>query len=93
MTPHIVSLEVAQFFFVVGEGQIITEVSTFSQAMCAVLATYYVFDIAYSKQCFNTLHFFERFIFGLLGGAKVPKTLIRESVDSLCRDGPDMQYM
>ena len=37
---------------------------------------YYVFDIAYPKQCLNTLLFFERFMFGIVTGPKVSKTLV-----------------
>ena len=57
-TPYIVHF--GQQFFAIAERQIIVEVNSFAKAMCALFACYYVFDIAYPKQCLNTLLFFER---------------------------------
>lgn len=73
-TPHIIHFN--QQFFVVAEKQIIVEVNTFPKAISALFACYYVFDIAYPKQCLNTLLFLERFLFGIVTGPKLSKTVI-----------------
>lgn len=56
-----------QQFFVICESQVILEVSTLTDAIVALFASYYVFDIEYPKACLNTLHFIERFILKLPG--------------------------
>ena len=73
-TPYVMLFE--QQFFVVAERQIIVEVNSFAKAMSALFACYYTFDIAYSKQCLNSLLFLERFMFGIVTGPKLSKTVV-----------------
>lgn len=73
-TPYVMLFE--QQFFVVAERQIIVEVNSFAKAMSALFACYYTFDIAYLKQCLNSLLFLERFMFGIVTGPKLSKTVV-----------------
>ena len=73
-TPYVMVFE--QQFFVVAERQIIVEVNSFAKAMSALFACYYTFDIAYPKQCLNSLLFLERFMFGIMTGPKLSKTVV-----------------
>ena len=73
-TPYVMVFE--QQFFVVAERQIIVEVNSFAKAMSALFACYYTFDIAYPKQCLNSFLFLERFMYGIVTGPKLSKTVV-----------------
>ncbi len=75
-TPYIIHFMGSQQFFVVAEKLLITEVDSFPQAMSALFACYYIFDISYPKECNTTMLFLERFMLGIVTGPKLPKTAV-----------------
>lgn len=77
-TPYVVKCDFqgATQFFVVSEKRVFVEVSSFTEALVALLALYCVFDIAYPKPCNNTLLFLERLFFGLATGPSLTKALV-----------------
>ena len=49
------------------ESNLYCEVNSLSKAFSALFAIYYVYNIAYPKQCSNSCLFIERFLFALKG--------------------------
>ncbi len=77
-TPYTIRFMGSQQFLVVAEKLLITKVDSFPQAMSALFACYYIFDISYMypKECNTTMLFLERFMLGIVNGPKLPKTAI-----------------
>ena len=67
--------EVKQYFIVV-ENNLYCEVNSLAKAFSALFAIYYVYDIAYPKQCSNSCLFIERFLFALKGPQQLTQTAI-----------------
>ena len=65
--------EVKQYFIVV-ESNLHYEVHSLAKAFSALFAIYYVYDIAYPKQCSNSCLFIERFLFALKGPQQLTQT-------------------
>ncbi len=64
-------------FFLVAEKELLAELPSLYKAIVALIAVYYVFDIAYPTPCMmNTLFFMERFLLGITTGTKFNKTLV-----------------
>ena len=63
-------------FFLVAEKELLAELPSLYKAIVALIAVYYVFDIAYPTPCMNTLSFMERFLLGITNGTKLSKTLV-----------------
>ena len=57
-------------FLLVAEKQLYVEVDSLLKAMNALMALFFVFDIAYPRQCENTLLFLEKKIFQISGKQK-----------------------
>ena len=57
------------------------EVDSLSKAVSALLSIYFVYDIAYPKQCANSLLFVERHLFGLKGGPKFSPSVLAIVMD------------
>ena len=67
--------EVKQYFIAV-ESNLYCEVHSLAKAFSALFAIYYVYDIAYPKQCSNSCLFIERFLFALKGPQQITQTAI-----------------
>lgn len=76
-TPYILMAgrEVKQYFIAV-ESNLYCEVNSLAKAFSALFAIYYVYDIAYPKQCSNSCLFIERFLFALKGPQQLTQTAI-----------------
>jgi len=68
-------MEVKQYFIVV-KSNFYCEVNNLAKAYSALFAIYYVYDIAYPKQCSNSCLFIERFLLALKGPQKLTHTAI-----------------
>ena len=83
-TPYVVHFGEAdsgQQFFVVCEKVLVTEAGSFIEAMVALMAVYYIFDIAYPKACTNTLLFVEKFLLKITTGPQISQASMRTVSD------------
>lgn len=62
-------------FFIVCEQAILLESKSVCDALVDVIATYYVFDMAYPKAVSGVLLFFQHFVFNLMDKQKSPPCL------------------
>ena len=71
-SPYIIQVgpTTARQYFLVAERNIFTEVTSFIQAVAAMMALYYVFDIVYPNEWKSCLYFIEKNFFGIKGGFK-----------------------
>ena len=65
--------EVKQCFIAV-ESNLYCEVHSLAKAFSALSAIYYIYDIAYPKQCSNSCLFIERFLFAWKGPQQLTQT-------------------
>ena len=71
---------IVQFFLIV-EKQVFIEVDRFLDALVALVAIYYVFNIVYPPACGNILHFLEKKLFDTKSSAKFPPSVHRRVSD------------
>lgn len=77
-SPYILASSTAEevSFHIMVERESISEVSTFKSSLIHLIASYFIFDIAYPKQWYATFIFLQHHLFGLTDKQRVPPNLI-----------------
>lgn len=70
-------------YYIVVEGNILCEVSSFSRAICLWFATHYIFNLEYSKPLKEVCLFIQEFVFKLPQTTKKTATYLTTSSDIL----------
>lgn len=68
-------LHISEFLIVV-EKEVLCKASTFPKALVCLFACYYVFDMAYPKECKNSLLFLEKALLHLSSSDKMTSSAI-----------------
>ncbi len=78
-------LHIEQYLVVV-EKLVLFSMNDFHKALFSLFATYYVFDMAYPRECRNTLLYLERALFKLSNKEKLSSGAIAaiSAMDKLC---------
>ena len=75
-------IEYGSDFYVTVEKELY-EVDSFVESLCILFAIYYVFDIAYTNGCANTLLVLEKTVLKISSGLKLPKSVLGTVSDIL----------
>ena len=73
-------LHIKQYEIIV-EKMVLLSVNRFSKALVCLIGAYYVFDMAYPRECKNSLLFLEKFLLKLPSSEKMSASVIAALTD------------